>query len=148
MNDMVVRSVLFLLFFIPSSLLFRLKGENIPSNYYNRAGQSELSDILNSPKDLLCWNGLAPEGICKTLYPMYGFKCSDKYCAIMIPEGQLPDTGLCVSSMSVAPKGYLIDTNYGTCAPNPNNSHIFIFIIITLSLILSIFMGDLKWITG
>jgi hypothetical protein len=149
--DLICRIILSMLFVTPLSLIAIGLNEmtDLPHNYHNEAGQMNVDQIFNdSPTNLVCWNGHVPDGVCRTLYPAYGFKCSENWCAILIPEGHKPDTGLCTSSMSTAPSGYVIDMDNGVCVINPISSYFHTAIICIILLFQIIMIGDIKWITG
>jgi len=103
-----------------------------------------------SEKDKTCWDGPIPVGICKSLYPLYGFTCADDFCAIMIPNGDFPDTkytGLCKSQLSPAPHGFIVDEEYGTCKPKPlfTSKNFKIFMVMVIPVLVWLKMS---WIIG
>jgi len=148
MVDMVIRIVIALIFsVICLSVTDFTQNLPLPLNYHNTI-LNIWNEPVRRPENLVCWNGPTPEdSICKLLYHSR-FWCSDDYCATMVPKGTKPDTSPCISFMSEAPIGFIIDKDYGTCAPNPNTQYTYIIYVLTFCLIFNILLGDIQWITG
>jgi len=148
MPDMIIRIVLSMIVVAPCALLsLSIKELGLPSKF-QRNTINIWDDPERYPENLVCWNGPVPDRVCKTLFQMSNYICSDNYCATMVPKGNKPDTGICVSSMSEAPSGFIIDKEYGTCSPNPNTRNIFISLTFTTFLLFNILFCDISWIIG
>ena len=149
MTDIITRIILSILCVVPLILISLLINDlPIPSNYHQSVFNPFNIEYLR-PNNLNCWNEYITDDICKTYYNIFlDFKCSESYCAVMVPKGSKPDTGICINNMIKAPSGFIIDKNYGTCSPNPNINIKYILLLFTLIIFLNILFGNIIWITG